>query len=349
MPFRAASVRTRLLGIVVAATCAVVAVASCSSEADDDASTIVRTTTAVAGAAVVGLERDTSQACAAPSAPDADADATREITHVAGISTVPTDPQRIVVLSTEALDAMCALGLWERVVAAATLDGPAPQPTYLGSGIASIPSVGPIGNPDPQLIAQAKPDVIIGGDVPASVSWRDLDAIAPTVFTGAPDDWRAQFRSTATAVGRTTAGTTALDDYRRAAADAGARTNSAQTEASVVRFTPDAITVLGADSFAGQVLADTGVRRPASQRGDSFEVADDALEPADGDLIYAVLPAAGKDHAIEVMDSDAWLDLGAADDHRVFAVDDTIWSGNGVAAARALVDDLTVSLNGYAS
>ncbi|WP_068279054.1 iron-siderophore ABC transporter substrate-binding protein [Aldersonia kunmingensis] len=349
MPFRAASVRSRRLLGVLAASCALVAVAGCGSESDDDASTIIRTTTNIAGAGVVGVERDTTEACPAPAAPDAPAGGTREITHSAGVSSVPTDPQRIVVLSTQALDAMCALGLWERVVGAATLDGPSPQPGYLGYGVSAIPSVGTVGSPDPRLIEAARPDVIVGSDEPGSVSWGELDAIAPTVFTG-EDDWRSEFRSTAAAVGRSTAGAQTLADYQQDAATAGLSVNSAQTEASVVRFTADAMTVLGSDSFAGQVLADTGTRRPGPQRGDSFEVQTDDLAALDGDLIY-VVPAGddGKEYAIKVMKSDDWRKLGAADDHRVFAMDDTVWSGNGVTAARALVQDITESLNGYVS
>jgi iron complex transport system substrate-binding protein len=182
------------------------------------------------------------------------------------------------------------------------------------------------------------------------VSWNELDAIAPTVLSGSDDNWRDEFRSAAAAVGRATAGAEALADYQRDAAEAGASVNSAQTEASVVRFTADAMTVLGADSFAGQVLADTGTRRPGPQRGDSFDVQTDDLSTLDGDLIYVVpVGEDGKEYAIEVMESDDWRKLGAADDRRVFAMDDTVWSGDGVTAARALVNDITASLNGYVS
>lgn len=328
--------------------CAVLAVAGCGSEADDDASQITRTTTNIAGAGVIGLERDASTACPAPSTPDGASP--QQLAHAAGTSTVPADPQRIVVLSTQALDAVCALGLWERVVGAVTLDGPTPQPNYLGSGIAAIPSIGSVGHPDLALIRQARPDLILGGEVPGSTAWTDLEAIAPAVFTGQSGDWREQFRTTAMALDRASAGDAALADYQRTARDAGVGLNAAQTEASVVRFTGDAITVQGTDSFAGQVLTDTGVRRPASQRDGSFTLSPDSLAAADGDLIYVVIAGTdGKNHAEDVMDSDRWRDLGAANDHRVFAMDDQVWSGNGVTAAKALVADLTDSLNGYVS
>jgi iron complex transport system substrate-binding protein len=170
------------------------------------------------------------------------------------------------------------------------------------------------------------------------------------VFTGSAGDWLQQFRTTSAALARSSAGAAALADYERIARDAGIGLNAAQTEASVVRFTGDAMTVQGTNSFAGQVLADTGVRRPPPQRGDSFDLSTDALDAADGDLIYVVLAGPdGKANAEDVMDSDQWRALGAADDKRVFAMDDEVWSGNGVTAAKALVADLTVSLNGYVS
>ena len=349
MSVRSRPVRARSAIVAVVAITAL-GLSGCGDEADDDASTIVRTTTAIAGAGVVGYDRDTRNACPAPVEADpADGD-TREVTHVAGTSTVPADPQRIVVLSTQALDTVCALGLWERVVGAATVEGDSPQPRYLGTGIAAIPGIGPVGAPDPVLIEQARPDLILGSAPLDSPSWEQLETIAPTVFTGAPNEWRRQFREQAEALGRGSAATPALDQYQTLARDTGINLTSPQTEASVVRFTDDAITVLGSDSFAGQVLAATGARRPGRQQGGSFELATDHIATADGDLIYVVLAGpGGLEHGTDVMESDEWHDLGAAGDRRVFAVDDAVWSGYGLVAARTLVGDVGASLNGYVS
>ena len=53
---------------------------------------------------------------------------------------VPADPQRIVVLSGDQLDALCALGLQSRIVAAALPDGSPSQPSYLGTVIHDVPA-----------------------------------------------------------------------------------------------------------------------------------------------------------------------------------------------------------------
>lgn len=335
----------------VAALSAVVLLAGCSgTESDDAANEIVRTTTVIAGAGVVGVERDTTKACPTPSLPDQGEGSTRQVTHAGGESTVPADPTRIVVLSTQALDTVCAVGLWERVVGAATLPGAQPQPSYLGTGVLLIPSVGTVGAPDIAKIAELDPDVILGSTVPDKAVAEQLSNIAPTVYDSVDGGWKRQFGVGAAGLGRGGAAIKAVEDYQVAARDVGAALASEQTQASIVRFTADSISVQGPGSFTGQVLADAGVRRPPYQREGSFDLAADDLKRAEGDIIYVSFAGDdGKNHGIDVMESDEWEDLGATKDKRVFAVDDTIWSGSGLVAARAILTDLSGSLNGYVS
>jgi iron complex transport system substrate-binding protein len=332
----------------VVAGCAALLVAGCGGTTDDAAS-IVRTTTNIAGAGVVGLERDTTRACALPSAPDPAGEATRTVTHASGVSEVPADPQRIVVLSTSALDAVCALGLWERVVGTVTMEGPTPQPDYLGTGVLKIPAVGTAAQPDPARIASLRPDLILGEIPTQSASFAALQAIAPTVLVGSNNSWQAEFAAYAAGLGRRGAAETALQNYRTEARDTGVVLAAGQTQASVVRFTAEAEWVQGGDSFSGQVLADAGVQRPAAQRGASFDVHEDAFATkVEGDLIYVILAGPeGKKHAEAVLRTDEWKELGAATDRRVFAVEDSVWHGDGLNAARALLTDLRNTLNGY--
>ncbi|MEU6581082.1 ABC transporter substrate-binding protein [Nocardia sp. NPDC046763] len=340
----------RSVGLVSAATLLTVGLVAGCGKTDDNSASIVRTTTNIAGAGVVGVERDTSKACPLPSSPDS-ASGTKTVAHASGTSEVPADPKRIVVLSTSALDATCALGLWERVVGATTLAGPAPQPAYLGTGVVDIPSVGPVGNPDPAKIAELKPDLIIG---PAADSSRydALKGIAPTVLVGEENGWQATFTGFAEAMDRKTAGARALDDYRTAAKDAGVAANAALTQASVIRFEPNVIQVQGGNSFAAQVLGDAGVQRPQPQRGDSFDVtslsSQDDRNRIEGDLIFLMFDGKdGLDYGESIMKGDNWKQLAAVSDRREFAVDDTIWHGSGITAARALLDDVRNNLNGY--
>ncbi|WP_228803548.1 ABC transporter substrate-binding protein [Nocardia cyriacigeorgica] len=341
--------RTRIRTIMgaVVVGCAAVLGAGCATPADDSAS-IIRTTTNIAGAGVVGLERDTAHACSLPTAPDPAAGATRTVTHPFGVTEVPADPQRIVVLSTAALDAVCAVGLWERVVGAATVEGPSPQPSYLGTGISEIPGVGTVAHPDPNLIAALHPDLIIGDLPAAGADFGALSGIAPTVLIGDKSDWQDQFSTLAAALGRSDAAETALANFRTEAADAGNAVAANLTQASIVRFTADGTRVLGSETMPAQVLAATGAHRPTAQRGSSFDVDESDLTPVEGDLIYVMFAGQdGREHGESVLRSDEWKALGAATDRRVFAVDDTIWHTQGLTAARAVLTDLRNTLNAY--
>lgn len=319
-------------------------ISGCSTGGDDAENAIIRTTTSVAGASVVGVERDTTRACALPSAPDQASG-----THTVADTQVPADPKRIVVLDTAALDSVCAVGLWERVVGATTLAGPAPQPSYLGTGVLDIPSVGTAGSIDTAKISELKPDLILGtvgdGDL---TTLRD---IAPTVLVER-QGWQDDFTAYSEALGRGTAGTKALADYRTDAHDTGVAIAANFSQASVIRFSDKDIQVQGNDTFAGNVLADAGVHRPEAQRGPSYTVTDLSSQQqrnkVEGDIIYLMFNGEnGKSHAESVMRGDDWKKLGAVSDKRDFAVDDTIWNGSGVTAARAILDDLRKSLNGY--
>ncbi|MEE2033159.1 transporter, partial [Rhodococcus sp. CC-R104] len=101
-----AASRSRKAALAVTVAVGALALAGCSTPTDDPASEIVRTTTRVAGAAVVGIERDTTAACALPGPLDAGVPdgGTRQMIHTAGVSEVPNDPQRIVEQYTTSVD-----------------------------------------------------------------------------------------------------------------------------------------------------------------------------------------------------------------------------------------------------
>ncbi|WP_072690886.1 iron-siderophore ABC transporter substrate-binding protein [Rhodococcus marinonascens] len=352
MSLATVSTARRAFAGLVAAT-AVFALAGCSQPSDDDASTIIRTTTKIAGAGVVGIDRDTTTACAPQTPVDAAlaGGGTHHVAHTAGESDVPSDPQRIVVLDSAALDAVCSLGLWERVVGAAVGDGDTAQPSYLGTGISNIASIGPVDHPNVDLVAQANPDLILGSSPAADDLYTAISAVAPTVYVGSdPVFWKTQFLLAGDALGRADAARAQLEQYQQDAAQLGIDIDSSQTQASVVRFDSDGLYIQGPASFAGQVLADAGVRRPAYQDLDGSATAalpDDELEQVEGDLVYVIFDDESKAHAEDVMSGKDWENLGAAEDGRVFAVADGIWSGNGLVAARAVLTDLRDTLNAY--
>jgi iron complex transport system substrate-binding protein len=270
------------------------------------------------------------------------------------VAQVPDDPQRIVVLSGDQLDALCALGLQSRIVAAALPDGSSSQPSYLGTVVHQLPGVGTRSSPDLAAIRAAKPDLILGSQAVTPKLYSVLAAIAPTVFTGTPGAaWEDNLRGIGAATARADATGGLIDNFTTKADDDGAAHDAAHYQASIVQFTENTIRVYGADNFPASVLTTVGVDRPASQRFTDkpyIELgstdADLANNPdfsaADADLVYVSFDSpAAKDRAPTLFDSDPWRKLSANRDNRIFVVNNEIWqTGEGVVAARGIIDDL---------
>ena len=358
VPFLSPRLGCTAAAAAIATAVAVTLVSGCGggSDAPPAANAPVTSTTKIAGAGVLGNQRRPDESCAPePAGLDADFEE-RTVRHAAGETVLRGDPQRIVVLSGDQLDALCALGLQGRVVGAALPDGSDAQPSYLGTTVHDAPSVGSRSNPDLAAIKAARPDLILGSDGLTPESYDALTEIAPTVFTGPPGpEWRDTLRTVGGATGRADAAGGIVDGFERDADRTGADNDATHYQASVVQLTEDTMRVYGAADFPGSVLAAVGVDRPAAQRftdkpfqeigTTELGIAD--FSPAEGDIVYVSFSGpAAKDRAAAVLNSDAWRRLSAARDNRVFVVNNEIWqTGEGVVAARGVLDDLK-TLNG---
>jgi len=319
---------------------------------------VITSTTQIAGAGVLGNLRKPDESCAPqPAAPDP-GPPMRQVRNAAGVdpdvTEVHADPQRIVVLTGDALDTLCALGLQSRIVAAALPDGASGQPSYLGAAIHRLPGVGTRSAPDLAGIAAADPDLILGSVALTPTLYPQLAAIAPCVFTGAPGAaWEDNLRGVGAATGRTGAADNVIDDFVAKAHQTGAAHDADHYQASIVQFTESHLRVYGADNFPASVLKVVGVDRPPSQRFTDkpyFEIGDTDVDlarspdfsAADADIVYvSFASAAAKERAPTVLDSAAWRKLSAYRDNRVFIVNNEVWqTGQGVIAARGIVEDL---------
>lgn len=315
---------------------------------------VITSTTRIAGAGVLGNDRRPDESCAPEPTPVDPGPPERAVRHAAGETQVRADPQRIVVLAGDQLDALCALGLQSRVVGAALPDGSPDQPSYLGQVIHDVPGVGTRSAPDLDAIRDATPDLILGSQALTPEAYGALSDIAPTVFADAPGPaWQDNLRTVGAATGRQDAAGSLLEGFDRAAARIGAENDAAHFQASVVQFTDTTMRVYGADTFPGRVLAEVGVDRPAAQRFTDkpyievgitdADLADSPdLSAADGDIVYVSFASGeAKARAPAVMGSDAWKKLSATRDNRVFAVNNEVWqTGEGIVAARGILDDL---------
>ncbi|WP_328363877.1 iron-siderophore ABC transporter substrate-binding protein [Mycobacterium sp. NBC_00419] len=340
--------------VLTALAVTVVSGCSGSSQAPPSATgSVVTSTTKIAGAGILGNQRRPDESCA-PEPARLDPAPPPPVRHAAGETAVVADPQRIVVLAGDELDALCALGLQSRIVAAALPDGADSQPSYLGTVIHDVPGAGSRSAPDLAAIAAAKPDLILGSAGLTPQAYPQLAAIAPTVFTDAPGArWQDNLRTVGAATGRTEATDEVIAAFTDRARQAGGATDAPHFQASVVQFTDTTMRVWGADNFPASVLADVGVDRPAAQRFTDkpyveFGISDADLDrspdfsPADGDILYLSFASpAAKDRAPAVLESAAWRKLSANRDNRVFIVNNEIWqTGQGVIAARGIIDDL---------
>ncbi|WNG94620.1 iron-siderophore ABC transporter substrate-binding protein [Mycobacterium sp. ITM-2016-00318] len=319
-----------------------------------DEPSVITSTTKIAGAGVLGNQRRPDESCAPDPAPVGPGEGDREVRHAAGSTVVRAEPQKIVVLAGDQLDALCALGLQSRVVAAALPDGSDAQPSYLGMVVHNLPAVGTRSSPDLEKIRAAQPDLILGSAALTPDAYAELSAIAPTVFTGAPGAaWENSLRTVGAATWRADAANGLIDGFTAAADKTGTDNDAAHFQASVVQLTDTTMRVFGPNSFPGSVLADVGVERPAAQRftdksyvevGTTEEDLDNSpdFSLADGDITYVSFASpAAKDRAAEVMNSDAWKKLSATRDNRVYVVNNEVWqTGEGIVAARGILSDL---------
>jgi iron complex transport system substrate-binding protein len=339
-----------------AATAVSLAVSTgCTSSGRDGSGSVITSTTEIVGAGVLGNERRPDESCA-PEPVEADpGPATRQARNAADMhpqtAEVPDDPQRIVVLAGDQLDALCALGLQSRIVAAALPDGSDEQPSYLGTVVHDVPGVGDRRSPDTAAIAEAHPDLILGSQTLTPQLYPELAAIAPTVFTGAPGrEWRDNLRGVGEATARSGAADALVAGFDEKAARTGAEHDSIHYQASVVQLTEDTLRVYGAANFAASVLTTVGLDRPPAQRfvdKPYIEIGTGDLDhanfsAAEADIVYVSFASpAAKDRAAAVLDSRAWRRLSANQDNRVFVVNNEVWqTGRGVVAARSIVADL---------
>ncbi|MBA5846773.1 ABC transporter substrate-binding protein [Gordonia amicalis] len=316
---------------VWAALLGVVALASAACSGDEplttpDGSPISTTVTRVAEVNIVSADRDFSKTCLAPTPADAGT----------------TDAARIVVTDPALLDALCALGIGDKVTAVTA--APGSVPAYLGPQLTAVPAIGT--TPDAAAVSKADADLVLTtpGTAPSSKPFGAVRSV--TIPAG---DWQKQFRAVADAVNRSDAGRQRLAEFTTEATKTGRRMDASHTQVSLVRFGDDSETIAGMDTFAGQILGEIGVQRPGPQRvPDSFPVDDADFREAEGDLIYVSFEGEqGQKHGEEVLLSDEWLNLGASMWKRVLAVDDAVWyDSSGLAAAWLVLNDVKGSLDG---
>ncbi|MFJ8749239.1 ABC transporter substrate-binding protein [Streptomyces sp. NPDC102441] len=274
--------------------------------------------------------------------------ATAQVTDATGTKVnTPDSPKRVVALSEMDLDAALALGVEPVGLTAGRGQKGAPQ--YLADQARGIPVVGAVTGPDIEKVVQAKPDVILAGQLADQQVLAQLRKIAPTVVTiDSTKDWKKALELTGTALGRSDEAEKFLAGYETEAAALRADLGpQAGASVSVARYSAKGTAVMQQGVFISDVLKDLGFERPGIQNdkgeGHSTPLSDENLDEIDGDWLFIGSLDAGTDAGLldDLAKKPAYQQLGAVRDKQSTVVDGTRWTSlGGAQAAVSVLDDI---------
>lgn len=307
----------------------------------------------VAGCGAGGQQASEPQAPAqqpaeAPAGNAPAADQSYTVKHAMGETTIPKTPERVVMLTTQGVETLIALGV-KPVGAVGSFTDPTTFYDFVKPQLEGVTVVGSESQPNLEAIAALKPDLILGMKFRQEKIYQQLSAIAPTVFVEEPrGDWKANFSLFAEAVNKKAEGEKVLADWNKRVEEfkqkAGDKLN---TEVSVVRFMPGRVRIYYKDTFIGAILKDLNIPRPAAQDKEEFaaEVTKERIPEMEGDILfyftYETGDGEGSKLEKEWTNDPLWKNLNVVKNNKAFKVDDTIWNtSGGVIAANKVLDEL---------
>lgn len=257
---------------------------------------------------------------------------------------VPASPKKVIALSEMDLDS--ALTLDVKPVGISAGRGQKGAPGYLAGQAKDIPVVGAVTGPDIEKVLQAKPDVILAGQLADQQVLKQLKAIAPTVVTiDRTKDWKKSLELTGKVLGKPNEATTFLDDYdTKAAAVKKNLGDNAGASVSVARYSAKGTAVMQQGVFISDVLKDLDLKRPGIQNkkgeGHSTPLSDEDLKQIDADWLFiGTLTSTGPDVDLfkELKGKAAYKQLDAVQKGHVTEIDGSKWTSLGGAQAAVSV------------
>lgn len=271
----------------------------------------------------------------------------REITHAMGVTDVPDDPQRIVVLTNEGTEALLAVGITPVGAVKSFLGDP--WYDHIAAEMADVTVVGEESAVNLEAIAALQPDLIIGNKTRQEKIYEQLSAIAPTVMAERlRGDWKINMALYTDAAGKGAEGAAALAafDARTAklAEEAGPLLDE---EISLVRFMAGKTRIYYNDTFAGLILKQIGFKRPPAQDLPTFadDVGKERIPDFAGDRLfyftYETGDGAGDAQAADWTADPLWQNLDVVKARKATMVSDAIWNtAGGFIAANLMLDDI---------
>lgn len=273
---------------------------------------------------------------------------TRVIKHAMGEETLTGTPERIVILTNEGTEALLAVGI-KPVGAVQSWIGD-PWYDHIKQEMEGVTVVGDELQPNLELIASLKPDLIIGNKVRQEKIYDQLKQIAPTIFSeDLAGDWKINFKLYSEALNKQAEGEQKMAAFDKRVAEVKAKLgNKAETKVSVARFSAKQVRIYQKQTFSGVLLSQLGIARPESQDKDSFMevMSKETIPSMDGDvLFYFVSEVPGKNDAAKVVEEwkkdPLFQNLSVTKNNKIIQVDEAIWnSAGGYEAANLLLDEL---------
>ena len=269
---------------------------------------------------------------------------THTVNHALGTTQVPANPKRIIALSFYTIESLLAMGIEPQGVI------PPDNKPHLQQALKEIPKVGLPTNLEKVLRLQ--PDLILGSTYSEDI-YDQLSQIAPTVLAeyNGSNSWQGIHRKVGEVVNQTEKAEQVLAEYRSRLETLRQKLGdrAKNIEISVVRLFPDRVNLVTAGSFAGSILEDAQLSRPASQRGNDDvyrAITQEQLQLADGDVLFVWSHANTPEERekaqakIEQLKTDPlWSQLDVVQEGKVYSVG-SYWIGSGPIAANLVIDDL---------
>ncbi|NHN30782.1 iron-siderophore ABC transporter substrate-binding protein [Paenibacillus sp. S3N08] len=275
-------------------------------------------------------------------------DGPRIIKHIMGETEVPANPQKVVILTNEGTEALIALGV--KPIAAVDSYYGSPWYDHIKADMEGVKNIGGESQPNLELIASLKPDLILGNKMRHEKIYEQLKAIAPTVYTETlRGEWKSNFQVYADALNKKAEGDKIvsafdkrIDDFKSKAGD------KLKEKVAVVRFMGGKTRYYFGDMFSGVIMKQIGIVRndPKSDEKAFEDITKERLTELDtADKVfyftYDVGDGKGKKQQEEWMNDPLWKNLNVVKNNKLIQVSDATWNtSGGVKSANMMLDDL---------
>lgn len=265
-----------------------------------------------------------------------------------GETCVPVNPQRIIAVNENVLEAVLALGM--KPIAAGEPNLLGSRARHLARRLEGIASIGKESQLNLERMVLLNPDLILGFTITPE-NYKLFSQIAPTVNLEYDQvSWKEALLRFGEILGKSQQAEQLLAQYKERVdkfrVAMGKRLK--KTEVSVVRFyagyqTSEFRTRF---SFPGSILEDVGLPRSAAQRRATrhnepyVQVSLERIDLLDGDVIFAALDPGSESSFERFQTSPLWQTLRAVKNNQVYTVDSGYWIFGNILAANAILDDL---------